>query len=316
MDSSPRSSASSDLYSPSEPAQPEAAPITNGVEHEVSHKRKWEQDTNPTLVVQDRKEIPTSITTIDSHGSADENPSYRQAENLMENLSRVKRRRENGFSVGTEADLSCKSSTLPAVLWQHILCYVPPVFLGRMLCVNHAFNTYLTPSKNEETPSPLPNSILQPLKPETIWAISRRRFCSGIPRPTHGLNELEMWRLLMGNGCQICEQVKVDNPVANPQDPWESGPGDTGVRIIWPFGLRCCGRCLQENTQKVPDRQHHSMATIRDRELTSDRNWISPCHRTAHFSSCRASRLPSYQTLVTTLVTTSYEALQLHLRCA
>ncbi|KAF6220170.1 hypothetical protein HO133_003301 [Letharia lupina] len=249
MDSSPRSTASSDLYSPSESAQPEAAPITNGIEHEVSHKRKREQDPNPNRIMQNRRDFPT---VVDSHGSTDEAPS-RQADNLMENLSRVKRPRPNGYSIGTGADLSCKSSALPAVHWQHIFCYVPPVFLGRMLSVNHAFNTILTPGQSEEDPTPLPNSIIQPLKAEAIWALSRRRFCPGVPRPIHGLMELEMWKLLKGNGCQICEKVKVDTSVANPQDPWESGPGDTGVRVIWPFGLRCCGPCLQDNTQKELD---------------------------------------------------------------
>lgn len=312
MDSSPRSTASSDLYSPSESAQPEAAPITNGIEHEVSHKRKREQDPNPNRIMQNRRDFPT---VVDSHGSTDEAPS-RQADNLMENLSRVKRPRPNGYSIGTGADLSCKSSALPAVHWQHIFCYVPPVFLGRMLSVNHAFNTILTPGQSEEDPTPLPNSIIQPLKAEAIWALSRRRFCPGVPRPIHGLMELEMWKLLKGNGCQICEKVKVDTFVANPQDPWESGPGDTGVRVIWPFGLRCCGPCLQDNTQKVPDCQHHWLATIRNRELTSHRNWIFLCRRIARFSSCRVSPLPSYQKIITTLVITSCEALQLHLCCA
>lgn len=251
MDSSPGSTVSSDLYSPSQLAQPEAAPSTSGIEHGVSHKRKREHSPNLNYVMQKESISSTFPAIIDSHGSADESSSSRQAENLMGNLSRIKRPRANGNSVGTVADLSCKSSTLPAVIWQHVFCYVPPVSLGRMLSVNHAFNTYLTPSESEEDATPLPNSIIQPLKAEAIWAISRRKFCPGIPRPIHGLNELEMWKLLKGNGCQICEQVKDDSPVANPHDLWESGPGDTGVKVVWPFGLRCCGRCLQENTQKV-----------------------------------------------------------------
>lgn len=253
MDSSPRSTVSSDLYSPSEPAQPEAAPIANGIEHEISHKRKREQDPKPDPVVQDNSKISTFATRVDSLASAGEAPSPRQAENLMGNLSRIKRPKANDYSVGIGTDLSCKSSALPAVLWQQIFCYVPPVFLGRMLSVNHAFNTFLTPGRSEKDPMPLSNSILQPLKAEAIWAVSRRRFCPGLPRPIHGLNELEMWKLLRGHGCQICEQVKGDTPIANPQDPWESGPGDAGVRVVWPFGLRCCGRCLQASTQKELD---------------------------------------------------------------
>lgn len=252
MDSSPRSTVSSDLYSPSEPAQPEAAPMTNGIEHEVSHKRKREPDRNISRVVPSERESSTFPTHIESQGSADEAPSSRQAKNFMGDIFRIERPSANGHNAGTGADLSCKSSALPAVLWQYILCYLSPVFLGRMLSVNHAFNTYLTPGRSEEDPTQLPNSIIQPLRAEVIWSISRRRFFPGIPRPIHGLNELQMWKLLKGNGCQICGQIKVDTAVTLPQDPWECGPGITGVRIVWPFGLRCCGRCLQENTQKVP----------------------------------------------------------------
>ena len=315
MDLSPRSTVSSDLYSSSEPAQPEAAPIMNGIEHEVSHKREREQDLDADPVVQNQRERSTLPGVVDSRECADVAPSSRQTGNFMGNPSRIKPPRANGHGLGTGADYSSKSSALPAVLWQHIFCYLPPVFLGRMLSVNRAFNTYLTPNKSEENPIRLPDSTIQPLKAETIWAVSRRRFCSGLPRPIRGLNELEMWKLLRGNGCQICEQVKVDIPVANPQDPWESGPGHTTVRVIWPFGLRCCGQCLQENTQKVPDCQHGSLATTRDRELTLDRNWTSPCRLIAHFSFCRVFRLPSYQKVITTLVITSYEPLQLHPYC-
>ena len=252
MDSSPGSTVSSDLYSPSEPTQPEASSLTSGIEHGVSHKRKREQSPNLNHVLHDERESSTFPTMNNSRGSP-ESHSSRQAEDIVGNHSRIKRPRANGNIVGTVEDLSCKSSALLAVLWQHVFCYVPPVFLGRMLSVNHAFNTCLTPGKSEEDPTPLLNSVIQPLKAEVIWAISRRRFCPGVPRPIHGLNELELWKLLRGNGCQICEQVKGDTPVANPQDPWESGPGDTGVKVVWPFGLRCCGRCLQENTQKVPE---------------------------------------------------------------
>ena len=315
MDLSSRS-LSSDLYTPSDPAQPEADPFTNSIEREVSHKRKRGQEPDPNPVVHNKRAGSALPTKTDSHRSADENSSPRQSGNLIGTLSRTKLSRPNGYRARPGADLSYKSSALPAVLWQHILCYVPPVFLGRMLSVNHAFNTYLNPGKSEVDSTPLPNSVLQPLKAELIWAISRRRFCPGVPRPIHGLNELEMWKLLKGTACQICEQVKVDISVANPRDPWESGPGETGVRVVWPFGLRCCGRCLQNNTQKVRKCRRHCCIESRDCKLTSDRNWISPCRRIAHFSSCKVSRLPSYQRLITTLATTCCEVLRLHLCCA
>ena len=309
MDSSPKSTASSDLYSPSESVQLEAAPITNGIKHGVPHKRKWEEDPISSSDMPKKRKSPAFHKVIDCDASAVQAPSSPQAKTFMENSSRTERPRANGCVIGIETDLSCISSTLPAALWQHILCHVPPVFLGRMLSVNHAFNTYLTPGKNEEDLTPLPNSTVQPLKSEAIWAISRRKFYPGIPRPIQGLKELDMWKLLKGTKCQICGKVKIDLSIANPQGPWESGPGDTGIRAVWPFGIRCCGPCLQEHTQKVvPDCQHHSLATIRHRKLTVARNWIFPCRPTSRFSFCRVSRLPSYPKLPTTLVIACYEA--------
>ena len=263
MDSSPRSTVSSDLYSPSESARSEAAPITNGIKHEVSHKRKREEEPNSSCARQNRRESPTSHTMIDRHAAAaGKVPPFREADTSMEDHSGNKRSRTNGCAVRTGAYLSCTLSALPAALWQHIFCYVPPILLGRMLCVNHAFNTYLTPGKSEEDPMRLPNSIIQPLKAENIWAVSRRRFYPGIPKPVHGLNELEMWKLLRGSSCQVCRKVKIDQSVAQIQDPWEPGPGNSGVRVVWPFGLRCCGSCLQENTEKVFDCQAHSLVTM------------------------------------------------------
>ena len=253
MDSSPRSTVSSDLYSPSEPAEPEAAPITNGIEQGGSHKRKRDQDPDPNPFVQNKIYSPAIPALIDSHDSADEAPFSRQAGMLQGSISGIERPSPNGYGIGTGADIPCQPSTLLAALWQRIFCFVPPVSLGRMLSVNRAFNTYLTPSRIEEDPLPLPHSIVQPLQADAIWLFSRRRFCSGVPRPIHGLTELDMWKLLKGRNCQICNKVRDDaTPMVDPQDPWESGPGDTGVHVVWPFGLRCCGRCLQENSQKVP----------------------------------------------------------------
>ena len=260
MDSSPRSTVSSDLYSPSEPAEPEAAPITNGIEQGGSHKRKRDQDPDPNRFVQNKIHSPKIPALIDSHDSADEAPSSRQAGMLKGSISGIRRPSANGHDIGTGADIPCQTSTLLAALWQHIFCFVPPVSLGRMLSVNRAFNTYLTPGRIEEDPLPLPDSIVQPLQADTIWLFSRRRFCSGVPRPIHGSPELDMWKLLKGRACQICNNVRDDaTPMVDPQDPWESGPGDTGVQVVWPFGLRCCGRCLLENSQKVPDCQLTSL---------------------------------------------------------
>ena len=141
---------------------------------------------------------------------------------------------------------------LPAVIWQHIFCFLPPILLGRLLRVNRAFNSFLDPAKaNESMVQQLPHSIVQPLSAHAIWIASRRRFCPGNPKPLQGFQELDMWRLLRGRNCQICKETKSQYFTASTDNPWDSGPGDDGVRVIWQFGIRSCGTCLRNGSEKV-----------------------------------------------------------------
>ena len=311
MNLSPRSTVSSDLYSPLEPANPDAQSLPGqrdslanddlqsspGIAPDdaeesgsdamqgldsgdqasrpssvgsasilntfsgMSHKRKREQNLEAEDTIEDQEGFLSQgqingvrfRSRTDSQDTRSQLLSLRQARPSMIDHSRFKRSKTNGQALGPEigAQLFSKSSALPAILWQHVLCYVPPVFLGRLLRVNHAFNTYLTPGKALEDSRVLPNSIIQPLKAEDIWIASRRRFAAGLPRPMHGMEELDMWRLLRGQNCQICDQTKEAIPASNMETPWEFGPGDTSVRIIWPFAIRCCGPCLRDASKKV-----------------------------------------------------------------
>ena len=145
-----------------------------------------------------------------------------------------------------------RSVTLPAELWHHIFRFVPPVFLGRLLRVNHAFNSYLT--SDAPGPDQMDNSCgkgVRPLDADTIWAASRKLYARSLPKPLRGLKELDMWRLLLGKACQLCGQAKDPAPMVGEANFWESGPGERTVRIIWPFGIRSCGACLEETSEKV-----------------------------------------------------------------
>ncbi|MCJ1388033.1 hypothetical protein MMC18_000877 [Xylographa bjoerkii] len=142
-------------------------------------------------------------------------------------------------------------SSLSVQIWQRVFCFVPPVFLGCLLRVNRSFHSLLSPVTSrmsthatEDTDSAMLQSA------EAIWAASRRRFCPGLPKPLRGLHELQMWRLLRGSDCQLCgERSNLLTPSAT-SNPWESGPGNMGVRVIWPFGIRCCGKCLRIHSEK------------------------------------------------------------------
>ncbi|KAL8943550.1 MAG: hypothetical protein Q9216_001008 [Gyalolechia sp. 2 TL-2023] len=123
----------------------------------------------------------------------------------------VKRAKLNGH---VDAEPRCaanqtRAAALPAELWHHIFRFVPPVFLGRLLRVNRAFHSYLTSPSNGSKLATSPSYTgIRPLDSETIWASSRKRFAAGLPKPLRGLQELDLWRLLRGETCQLCGTTK------------------------------------------------------------------------------------------------------------
>ena len=235
-----------------------AAAATVAVSGEPSHKRKRDDETESIRILEGSKVLvhqdgrPVTGKS-EGFGLLSRSQSQWQDIGKPKYHFQTKRSRMDSkeMAYGKEFEPSRRLSTLPAALWQYVFCFVPPVFLGRLLRVNHAFNSYLTMEKYPESSRPLTHSIIQPMSAEAIWVASRRHFAPGLPRPIRGMHELDMWRLLVGRNCQRCGTVEAAKPLANPGSPWESGPGDSGVRIVWPFGLRCCGSCLQYLSQKV-----------------------------------------------------------------
>lgn len=311
MTASPRSSVSSDLYAPSEPAQVKVhpqggssqggldqqssddldvnfessehtdtvqeldpagedvlrpfsaatGPQINGILPKPERKRKRVQDMKIILVTENHRDIASESsmgnlpTSTPSRGPTNLGSSIQwQTGAPLDDPLRVKRPRINGTPKGSvqQPNLSCKPAGLPAALWRYIFCFVPPVFLGRLLLVNRAFNSYLTTSESILGPAMSLRSIVQPLTAEAIWIASRKRFAPGLPKPIHGLQELDMWRLLVGQHCQHCGHVGGGITSTPSESLWEGGPGASGVRIIWPFGLRCCSSCLQKVSMEVP----------------------------------------------------------------
>lgn len=200
----------------------------------------------------------------------------------------IKRIKMNGHLDAEARSITVKNqgSTLPAELWHHVFRFVPPVFLGRLLRVNRAFHSYLTSPQNGSTLATGPSkTAVRPLDCETIWAASRRRFASGLPKPLRGLQELDMWRLLRGQTCQLCGTTKNPGTVSGTVNPWESGPGEQIVRVIWSFGIRCCGPCLEKSSEKVPDNFYQSLLRRCSYTNVCLRRWIC-CSRPSvlHFS--------------------------------
>lgn len=194
----------------------------------------------------------------------DHSPSLNGRDSLLDHSPDTKRTKTMGDYSGSVTEVSSRvngsgisqiphgPSGMPAEIWQHIFHFVPPVSLGRLLRVNRAFNKYLAPRKANEKPNADPvHGVVRSVHPEVIWAASRKHFCPGLPKPMRDVPELVMWRMLRGNNCQICKETKIPSVKDGQANPWEAGPGDDGVRVVWPFGIRCCSKCLQEQTEKV-----------------------------------------------------------------
>lgn len=238
-----------------------AEATSNGI-----HKRKREQDLNIGLPSSDRiflavdKDPTNSIGNV-RLGSGDPRPFVHGGMH-SENTARG---RDNTGSLGYLSELGNRTfiaqdsqtqkgraPIMPPEIWQHVFSYVPPVFLGRMLRVDRAFHALLTPNTSLDVNSKLNTmGALKVLSADSIWVASRKRFCPGLPRPLRRLNELEMWRLLRGNDCQICGERKSLLTTFDSTNPWQGGPGFDGVCVIWPFGVRCCGTCMENCSEKV-----------------------------------------------------------------
>lgn len=227
------------------------------------HKRKRSHDDNGRTHLNENKSSGDSAISAILNGHMNTKPSsprlgFSESTNLG---STIKRNRPNNTTLRVPPKESVGevspnrhglTSFLPIQIWQHVFCFVPPVFLGRLLRVNRTFHSLLNPDY-----SPLPRSdsketgIAVFQNAETIWAASRRRFAPGLPKPLHGVHELNMWRLMRGNNCQFCGEKSRLLTSSITSNPWQSGPGNTGVRVIWPFGVRCCSKCLKIHSEKV-----------------------------------------------------------------
>jgi len=188
----------------------------------------------------DRKpETPAS----DSHH--DPVLAKRKAEDVAPALDKKRKLDDGAYSPSTVRLDSCAG--LPAEIWQHIFLSCSIRTLGRLLKVNRSFHSYLT--RVQTVPHSKPAvGFVRLIKSESIWASARNAHPTKPPGPLPGFSEVDMWRLILGKTCQFCGKLPSSSPG---EKSWEKGPGENGVRIIWPFGVRACGPCLLQRCEKV-----------------------------------------------------------------
>jgi hypothetical protein len=215
----------------------------------LEKKRKHEITGAPTLT--DDAAFPSSASPQDSRGQSNYNKrmkidhaddrtaaAYADMEPFRDSAGRLLHDRSN----------------IPPEIWHHVFTFIPPGTLTSLLRVNRAFNKLLTPStENPKRPSSTNcrNAVLQVLDSDFVWSTSRKLFHPDLPRPPLNMPELSMWRLLCGRTCQFCGKLGMSTTNDMPGNQFELGPGEDGVKIIWQFGVRSCGTCLQERSEKV-----------------------------------------------------------------
>lgn len=144
-----------------------------------------------------------------------------------------------------------KALDLPVELWQQIFLHLSPNNLARCVRVCRNFKVYLTETKSKPVANKAEAKDLtkvRVLDSEAVWAHSRKTFHPNMPRPLARLTELQMLQLIGNLKCQFCGR---DPILLQPSTPFNCGPGVEGVRVFWPFGIRSCGKCVDNNTLKV-----------------------------------------------------------------
>lgn len=136
---------------------------------------------------------------------------------------------------------------LPPAAWQYVFSFCSLADLGRLLQVNRSFHFYLTDVRNVSISKP-DSGRLRLCKSESLWASARNALSTKPPKPLPGLSELQMWQLAWAKKCQFCNKPSSFTPG---ERIWQKGPGEAGVRTIWPFAIRACGPCLIQQCQTV-----------------------------------------------------------------
>jgi hypothetical protein len=137
---------------------------------------------------------------------------------------------------------------LPPEIWQQVFTHLSPAILSRCLRVCKLFNVCLAQMKAAPPAGKKGATHARAMDSEVIWSQLRKTTYPSLPRPLVGFSELQMLQLVGGNTCQSCGKLHVKHPVNN---AYSAGPGETGVRVIFPFHLRLCGSCFTNDSLTV-----------------------------------------------------------------
>jgi len=155
------------------------------------------------------------------------------------------KKRRLDASPAPSAPRAGRPATLPPELWQHVFSFCSLADLGRLTQVNRSFLALLADVRDASTSKSGPGR-LSLLKSESLWASARNALPTKPPKPLPGFTERHMCQLAWSQRCQFCNKLNEFSPG---ERIWQKGPGNAGVRPIWPFAITACGPCLLERCQ-------------------------------------------------------------------
>ncbi|SMR42733.1 unnamed protein product [Zymoseptoria tritici ST99CH_3D1] len=168
---------------------------------------------------------------------------------------------------------------LPFSIWKQVFMHLSPAMLARCVRVSKTFRSWLVLQDGEVIANPaaaedgnlrtfFPDMLARLSHPsgkikaylnlqekklnagptkkdiDTVWTNSKRTFYNALPKSLQGMTDMQMLALIGGSSCQSCGKVGAPS-TAN--SVFNAGPGPDGVRVIWPFRIRSCGSCLEQN---------------------------------------------------------------------
>nr|POF26294.1 hypothetical protein CFP56_22443 [Quercus suber] len=133
--------------------------------------------------------------------------------------------------------------------WQHVFTFLSPFDLVSVLRTCRKFNHLLCGIK---VPSVSKKSQDKPrmVDSDTVWARARKLHFPSLPRALNQYGELQMLQLIGNKSCHICESLSAST-ATHAGTAFNAGPGASGVRVIWQFGVRLCGKCFLKTTLTV-----------------------------------------------------------------
>jgi len=254
------SSSSSDLYTahPAEPTNPQPPAINGAALHQKpAHSQ-------PPPVFEDDGDSSSEMDVSDSSSaaaSADMNsgPAHAGAKRKLSDADLadtsaagvaqdVVKKPRMSLPIAKPGPSLLMTAGWPPELWQQVFTHLSPVMLSRCLRVCRSFKFCLTQLKATPAPRKRNAPLARVLESEALWTQARKHAYPTMPRPLVGFSELRMLQLVGGISCQLCGKPHIRTTVNN---VFNAGPGENGVRVIWPFHVRLCGNCFVNESLTV-----------------------------------------------------------------